>query len=65
MHLQAVDWLIVAVALAICFVPALFFGRRSGRNTAEFFASGRAVPWWLAGLYTRSVTSMRVIGSRQ
>jgi Na+/proline symporter len=50
MHLQAVDWLIVAVALAICFVPALFFGRRSGRNTAEFFASGRAVPWWLAGL---------------
>jgi solute:Na+ symporter, SSS family len=50
MHLQAVDWLIVAVALAICFVPALFFGKRSGRNTAEFFASGRAVPWWLAGL---------------
>jgi Na+/proline symporter len=50
MHLQAVDWLIVAVALAICFVPALFFGKRSGKNTAEFFASGRAVPWWLAGL---------------
>jgi Na+/proline symporter len=50
MHLQAVDWLIVAVALAICFVPALFFGKRSGRNTTEFFASGRAVPWWLAGL---------------
>ncbi len=50
MHLQTVDWLIVAVALAICFVPALFFGKRSGRNTTEFFASGRAVPWWLAGL---------------
>ena len=35
---------------AICFVPALFFGKRSGKSTAEFFASGRSVPWWLAGL---------------
>src|SRR5215471_15585589 len=50
MRLQAVDWLIVAVTLVICFVPALFFGKRAGRNTSEFFASGRAVPWWLAGL---------------
>ncbi len=50
MTLAPVDWLIVAVSIAICFVPALFFGRRAGRNTTEFFASGRAVPWWLAGL---------------
>ncbi|MFI5179208.1 MAG: sodium:solute symporter family protein [Vicinamibacterales bacterium] len=50
MHLQLVDWLIVAISLAICFVPALFFGKRSGKSTAEFFASGRAVPWWLGGL---------------
>jgi Na+/proline symporter len=50
MHLQAVDWLIVAISLAVCFVPALFFGKRAGRNTSEFFASGRAVPWWLGGL---------------
>jgi len=44
------DWLIVAVSLLICFIPALFFGRRAGKSTSEFFASGRAVPWWLAGL---------------
>src|SRR5579862_820390 len=50
MHLQALDWFIVAATLIVCFVPALFFGRRAGKNTAEFFASGRAVPWWLAGL---------------
>jgi len=48
--LGALDWLIVAISLLICFVPALFFGRRAGRSTSEFFASGRAVPWWLAGL---------------
>src|ERR1044071_1691419 len=43
-------WIIIVLALMVCFVPALFFGRRAGRNTSEFFASGRAVPWWLAGL---------------
>src|SRR6476659_4804727 len=50
MHLQLLDWLIVIFTLLICFVPALFFGRRAGKSTSEFFASGRAVPWWLAGL---------------
>jgi len=50
MHLHVIDWVIVAISLLICFVPALFFGKRAGRNTSEFFASGRAVPWWLAGL---------------
>jgi Na+/proline symporter len=50
MHLQLVDWLIVLLTLLICFVPALFFGKRAGKNTSEFFVSGRAVPWWLAGL---------------
>jgi Na+/proline symporter len=50
MHLHLIDWVIVVVSLLVCFVPALFFGRRAGRSTSEFFASGRAVPWWLAGL---------------
>jgi len=50
MHLHALDWVIVAVTLVVCFFSALFFGKLAGRNTAEFFASGRSVPWWLAGL---------------
>ncbi|MBI5394826.1 MAG: Na+:solute symporter [Verrucomicrobia bacterium] len=50
MHLTLLDWIIVLASLAICFVPALFFGKRSGRDTSEFFVSGRSVPWWLAGL---------------
>lgn len=50
MTLTVLDWIIIAVALLVCFVPALFFGRRAGESTSEFFASGRAVPWWLAGL---------------
>ena len=50
MHLQLIDWIIVALALIVCFFPALFFGRRAGKSTSEFFVSGRSVPWWLAGL---------------
>ncbi len=50
MHLQLIDWIIVAFTLGICFIPALFFGKRAGKSTSEFFVSGRSVPWWLAGL---------------
>ncbi|HEY1340079.1 MAG TPA: Na+:solute symporter, partial [Bryobacteraceae bacterium] len=50
MQLQAIDWVIAAICLLICFAPALFVGRRAGKSTSEFFVSGRAVPWWLAGL---------------
>ncbi|MGH9855738.1 MAG: sodium:solute symporter family transporter, partial [Blastocatellia bacterium] len=50
MRLTALDWVIAIIAVAICFAPALFFGKRSSKNTSEFFASGRSVPWWLAGL---------------
>ena len=50
MHLHLIDWVIVAFYLGICFIPALFFGKRAGRSTSEFFVSGRSVPWWLAGL---------------
>ncbi|MGA2120246.1 MAG: sodium:solute symporter family protein [Bryobacteraceae bacterium] len=50
MQLHALDWTIALISVAICFAPALFFGKRSGKNTAAFFAAGRSVPWWLAGL---------------
>ncbi len=50
MHITLLDWLIVAATILVCFVPALFFAKRSKSSTSEFFASGRSVPWWLAGL---------------
>lgn len=45
-----IDWVIVVASIFVCFVPALFLAKRSGASTADFFASGRSVPWWLAGL---------------
>ncbi|HWR52411.1 MAG TPA: sodium:solute symporter family protein [Bryobacteraceae bacterium] len=50
MTLSTIDWIIAIAAVVICFLPAFAFSRRAGKNTAEFFASGRSVPWWLAGI---------------
>src|SRR5512141_2235789 len=50
MHLTSLDWWIVAISIAVSFVPALLLARRAGTSTAEFFTSGRAAPWWLIGV---------------
>jgi Na+/proline symporter len=50
MLLTPLDWTIVVVILAASFLPALWLARRAGRSTTEFFASGRAAPWWLVGI---------------
>jgi solute:Na+ symporter, SSS family len=49
MGLAPLDVVIAIVSIVVCFSPALFFARRSGKGTAEFFASGQAAPWWLVG----------------
>jgi len=49
-RLTGLDWTIVLLSLTAAFVPALFLARRAGANTAEFFTSGRAAPWWLIGV---------------
>lgn len=50
MNISWIDWVIAIASILVCFVPALFLAKRSGTSTSEFFASGRNVPWWLAGL---------------
>jgi Na+/proline symporter len=50
MQLTGLDWIIVGASIAISFLPALWMARRAGANTAEFFTSGRAAPWWLIGV---------------
>ena len=50
MHLTRLDWTIIAASVVVSFLPAIFFARRAGKSTAEFFTSGRAAPWWLVGV---------------
>jgi len=49
MELTSLDWVIVVVSLVLCYLPAVFYLRRATKNTAEFFTSGQAAPWWLVG----------------
>ena len=56
MHLAALDLVVIAVSVVISFLPALFFWRRAGQSTAEFFTSGRAAPWWLIGVSMVAMT---------
>src|SRR5213080_1924458 len=49
MRLTPADWSIVALYFLFNVAVGLYYKRRAGRDTAEFFLSGRNVPWWLAG----------------
>src|SRR2546422_3300617 len=49
MRLMPADWSIVALYFLFNVAVGLYYKRRAGRDTAEFFLSGRNVPWWLAG----------------
>ena len=49
MVLSTLDWLLIAFYFAFSFSIAVFYYRRAGKNTTEFFLSGRNMPWWLAG----------------
>jgi SSS family solute:Na+ symporter len=49
-HLTTFDWIIVIVATGLSFLPAPLLAKRAGKNTAEFFTSGRSAPWWLIGV---------------
>jgi len=47
--LTAIDWVVIALYFVLSVAIALFYSRRAGASSDEYFLSGRAVPWWLAG----------------
>lgn len=49
MKLTPLDWLAILAYLGATLVIGLYFRRRSSRTTDDYFVSGRAVTWWLAG----------------
>ncbi|MBA2292022.1 MAG: Na+:solute symporter [Gemmatimonadales bacterium] len=50
MNPNTLDWTIVIVTIALCFIPPVLLARRAGTSTAEFFTSGQSAPWWLIGV---------------
>jgi len=49
MNISALDWAIILSYLIFSMGIALFYSRRAGKNTQEFFLTGRNLPWWIAG----------------
>ncbi|HEV2489125.1 MAG TPA: sodium:solute symporter family protein [Candidatus Acidoferrales bacterium] len=49
MRLGPYDWLAVVAYLLITLILGLYFRRRSGRSTGDYFVAGRGATWWLAG----------------
>ncbi|MGQ0713344.1 MAG: sodium:solute symporter family protein [Gemmatimonadaceae bacterium] len=50
MTLTLLDWAIIIGYFVISASIGFYFTRRGGSNLTEYFVSGRAVPWWLAGV---------------
>jgi SSS family solute:Na+ symporter len=49
MHLDASDWLVLALYFVISGAIGLAYTRKAGQSLADYFVSGRSLPWWLAG----------------
>ena len=47
--MSAIDWAIIAAYFALSLGIGLFYYRRAGESTGEYFVAGRSLPWWLAG----------------
>jgi SSS family transporter len=49
MKLVTIDWLIIAAYFLLSLLIGLYYAKRAGRSTEEYFLSDRSMPWWLAG----------------
>ena len=49
MELTPIDWVVIAGYFALCTWIGLKYKSRAGQSIAEYFISGRSLPWWIAG----------------
>lgn len=50
MQLTTLDWSIIAAFFIISLIIGIVVSRKAGSSSAEFFLSGRNMPWWLLGI---------------
>src|SRR5690606_24420964 len=49
MKLSLLDYSLIFGFFAITLIVGIVVSRSSGKNTTEYFLSGRSMPWWLLG----------------
>ena len=50
MNLSSLDWGIIVSFFAVTMLIGLWASAKAGRSSADFFLSGRNMPWWLLGV---------------
>jgi solute:Na+ symporter, SSS family len=48
--LRTLDWVVVGLYFLFMLVVGLYFMRRASRSLADYFVSGRDLPWWVIAL---------------
>ena len=48
--LTILDWSIILGFFLVSLAIGIYSSRKAGKNSAEFFLSGRNMPWWLLGI---------------
>ncbi|MEX0779288.1 MAG: sodium:solute symporter family protein [Balneolales bacterium] len=50
MILEAIDWGMIALYMLISLGIGLYVSRQAGKDSKQFFAAGKNMPWWLLGV---------------
>ncbi|MCC5913790.1 MAG: Na+:solute symporter [Balneolaceae bacterium] len=50
MLLNPIDWIIIAGYLLFSLLVGLWVMKKAGKDSTEFFAAGKNMPWWLLGI---------------
>ncbi len=48
--LSSFDYALIIIFFSITLFIGIYVSKKSGKNSTEFFLSGRTMPWWLLGL---------------
>ncbi len=49
MQLTPLDWTVISLYGVVALTIGIWFARRAGSKSDEFFLGGRSMPWWLLG----------------
>jgi SSS family transporter len=50
MQLTTLDWSIIIAFFIVTLLIGVLVAKKAGKNSSEFFLSGRNMPWWLLGV---------------
>src|SRR4030067_2631936 len=48
-HLNWLDFAVIIVFFLAIFAIAIYYSKKAGKDTGQFFLSGRNMPWYIAG----------------